>query len=1256
MKLLLFILCLSNPFYITSTLNSDGLILLSLLNHWTSVPPSLKSSWKSSDSTPCSWIGIKCDRYSNVVFLNLTASQIFGQLGPEIGQLTHLQNLSLAINGFSGTIPPELGNCSLLEYIDLSKNQLSGKMPPEIGNCKSLKSLRLYSNQLEGPIPNKLGILSQLEDLELYSNHLTGKIPVTIWKIQSVKHVLVHDNNLTGKLSSELTELKHLKNISLSDNQFFGPIPQGLGINSSLVMLSLMNNTFTGNIPPNLCFGKQLRTLYLGLNQLQGGIPQDLGKCATLARLVLNDNNLSGSIPKFEGNQNLIIIDISKNNISGVIPSSLGNCTNLIGLMLSTNNIIGLIPSELGNLVKLQVLNLAHNNLVGILPLQLSNCTQMSTFDVGFNFLNGSFPSSIRSWTRINRLILRENHFSGFVPYFFSEYAQLLELQLGGNMIQGTIPASIGSLVHLYELNLSANKLTVGIPQDVGKLKMLESLDISLNSLTGSIQILGELVSLTEVNISYNSFFGPLPERTIQLLDLYPSSFFGNPGLCVSCSTSDGPSCIKTSHLKPCATNSTDQEGNKHSNLVVLGLIVFVICWSSIIFLSSVIYLSFVIYIRQFGQISYMEVNVNCEEQEALFSNHEGGFRIIDLMDATDFLHDRYIIGEGGHGIVYKAELGVGVFAVKKVKLAGSNRRKLNLVREIEMTKNFRHQNLARCLGSWICEEYGLTISRCMENGSLNDVLHESNPQTCLAWNVRYKIAIGITKGLAYLHHDCDPPILHRDIKPKNILLDSDMQPCISDFGISITLDEFALARLRSTYHLGTRGFMAPEIACLGVTSCELDVYSYGVLLLELITRKKVLDSSFMEEETTLVVWFKSIWKRTRELEEIVDSSIAREISDLNVMVQVMKVLLVALMCTETNPGKRLKMRDAAEFFETSIDPGIFVQHDRASFHLGNSLATAAASIFFEEEVDIPASEGSFPILHILMDANTNPNNLNIIGRGTHGVVYKVPLGPVLVYAVKKVAFAGNKRKIQSIVREVKILGKIRHPNIVRLLDFSFTKDYCLILYNYMINGNLHDVLHETNPPPSLEWNVRYRIAAGIAEGLAHLHYVRLPAIVHCDIKAKNILLDSDMEPHIADFGIAKPSDQSSSSTPSSPVSGTLENAYTTANTREFDVYSYGVVLLQLITRKKAMDLSFMEGTEVGIWVRTLWEETGDIHKIVDSSLAEEVRRNSDVLEPVTKLLLLALSCTEQNPHMRPTMRDVTKQLQDKESFQVPTP
>ncbi|KAI9075923.1 hypothetical protein K1719_042124 [Acacia pycnantha] len=458
------------------------------------------------------------------------------------------------------------------------------------------------------------------------------------------------------------------------------------------------------------------------------------------------------------------------------------------------------------------------------------------------------------------------------------------------------------------------------------------------------------------------------------------------------------------------------------------------------------------------------------------------------------------------------------------------------MIKEVEMTRKIRHQNVARSLGSWIGDEYGLTISRYVENGSLHDVLHENNPLPYLTWNIRYKIAFGIAKGLAYLHHDFDPPILHRDIKPKNILLDSDMQPYITDF----------------------------EIAHVIAPGCELDIHSYGVVLLELITRKKVLDDSFVEEETTL-----------------------------------------------KDPRKRLKMIDIVEFYETPTDPGILVRHDNDSFHLGNFVLTALASLFFQEEVKIPANEGSFSALDE-GQATAEPDILNIIRRGTRGVVSKVQ------------TYSGC----------------------------SIQKDYVVIRYEYLENGNLHDLLHEKNPPPPLNWAVCYQIATGIEHGLAYLHYRCYPAVVHCAIKPKNILLDFDMEPHIADFNSAKLLDgYSLMPLPSSSILGRLgyitpENTRETAITREFDVYNYGVVLLQLITRKKTVDQSFMRGSEIGVRVRSLWRESGDIFKIVDSSLVKELlNAHTNVFEQVTKVLSMALSCTDEDPGMRPTMTDVIKEL-----------
>ncbi|KAJ1432165.1 Serine/threonine-protein kinase, active site [Sesbania bispinosa] len=777
--------------YGASALLSDGVTLLSLLTSWTFVPSIISSSWNASDSIPCSWVGVQCDHAHNVISLNLTHQGIFGQLGPQVGNLYHLQTFVLLGNGFSGKVPSELSNCSLLQYLDLSGNNFSGQIP------YSFKKLQ------------------NLQYLSLSSNLLTGEIPVSIWRITSLKHILVHNNSLFGELPLEMTKLKHLKNISLFDNQFSGVIPQSLGINSSLVKLDCMNNKFTGNIPPNLCFGKQLIELNMGINQLQGGIPSDVGRCATLRRLILKENNFTGSLPDFESNPNLIYMDISKNNISGLIPSSLGNCRNLTYINLSMNNFTGPTPSQFGKLVNLVILDLAHNNLEGTLPPQLSNCTKMDRFDVGFNFLNGSLPSSLSSWTGITTLILRENHFSGGIPDFLAKFNNLRELQLGGNLFGGKIPQSIGTLQNLfYGLNLSANGLTGDIPAEISNLKLLQSLDISLNNLTGKLDFLGSLISLIEVNISYNFFDGPVPMGLMKLLNSSPSSFMGNPLLCVSCL-----SCIRTIYVKPCVYKSSDHKGISKFQIVMIEL-------GSSIFVSAMLLITILMYLRRKELKTDYPLKHHRKE---LKTNHPLKFQsfswrntplIYDqIMEATENLNDRYIIGIGAYGVVYKAQLVTGhVVAVKKVSFGrNKEKRASSMQNEIQTIGTIRHRNLVKLFGFFFGPNYGLIIYDYIENGSLHDILHEMEPPPPLKWNVRFNIAVGIAQGLAYLHYDCIPPIVHRDIKPKNILLDADMEPLIADFGTALyrNLSEdsntyFGTRRRLSSNVVGTPGYIAP--------------------------------------------------------------------------------------------------------------------------------------------------------------------------------------------------------------------------------------------------------------------------------------------------------------------------------------------------------------------------------------------------------------------------------------------------------------
>ncbi|RZC73720.1 hypothetical protein C5167_049197 [Papaver somniferum] len=308
-----------------------------------------------------------------------------------------------------------------------------------------------------------------------------------------------------------------------------------------------------------------------------------------------------------------------------------------------------------------------------------------------------------------------------------------------------------------------------------------------------------------------------------------------------------------------------------------------------------------------------------------------------------------------------------------------------------------------------------------------------------------------------------------------------------------------------------------------------------------------------------------------------------------------------------------------------------------------------------EKRIDVLEGEGASSLLNKVMVATENFNERFIIGRGAHGIVFKASLSVDEVYALKKLEFIGNKGESVSMIREIKTVGEIRHRNLVRLEDFWLRKDYGLILYKYMQNGSLHDVLHEINPQPVLDWDVRYKIALGTAHGIEYLHYDFNPTIVHRDIKPKNILLDSDMEPRTSDFGIAKLIDHSSAYVHYISVVGTVgyippETAFTTTTTmammKKWDVYSFGVVLLELITRKKTLDPSLPDGTGIAKWVSFRWSSKDAIEEIVDPSLIDEIMYTA-AREEVMKVMSVALQCTLKDPVERPTMRGVVKLLKD---------
>ncbi|XP_020097591.1 receptor-like serine/threonine-protein kinase At1g78530 isoform X2 [Ananas comosus] len=279
------------------------------------------------------------------------------------------------------------------------------------------------------------------------------------------------------------------------------------------------------------------------------------------------------------------------------------------------------------------------------------------------------------------------------------------------------------------------------------------------------------------------------------------------------------------------------------------------------------------------------------------------------LMRKTMKLSNKDILGSGGYGTVYRLMINdTTTFAVKKLN-KGNCERDRGFERELNAMGDIKHRNIVPLHGYYIAPQFNLLIYELMPNGSLDTLLHgKSSKQETLDWATRYKIAVGAARGLSYLHHDCIPRIIHRDIKSSNILLDQNMEARVSDFGLA-TLMEANQSHV-STVVAGTFGYLAPEYFDTGKATTKGDVYSFGVVLLELLTGKRPTDESFIENGTKLVTWVKEIVEGTREEHAIDD---ALECFPLE---EVKKVFNVAEKCLESDPSKRATMAEVLKMLE----------------------------------------------------------------------------------------------------------------------------------------------------------------------------------------------------------------------------------------------------------------------------------------------------------------------------------------------------
>ncbi|XP_071705992.1 putative receptor-like protein kinase At3g47110 [Rutidosis leptorrhynchoides] len=888
---------------------TDHMALLSFKKMITRDPYGVLNSWNTSFHF-CDWSGVSCGkRHRRVTALQLISQGLEGSLSPHVGNLTFLRRILLENNSFQGTIPQELGRLSRLRVLVLQLNQFNGVIPTNLSRCSNLEQLFLDTNHLVGSIPKEVSLLLKLSRLALQDNNLTGGIPSSLGNITSMQIISVSSNPLGGSIPDTLGRLKSLRLIKAGDCKLYGTIPRSLYNLSFLTTLYLVTNQLSGTIPPDIgATLPNLVFLQLRENQLGGFLPSSISNCSKLRVLEIRNNSFRGKLSidfgKLSdiysinlGNTNLHgraeagemkFIDSLKNcsklvnfgifncKFEGVLPGSIGNLSNQIEYLdVSGNMFSGNIPSEISNLVGLSMLELSRNQFTGKIPSIIGNLQNLQYLSLYQNQLSGSIPDAIGNLSILGTLYLDSNALEGHIPSRLGNCRQLSELFLSDNKLSGNIPKEILQLSSLtITLSLFHNNLSGSVPGDVGDLKMLTNLDLSYNRLSGNIpRSLGGCISLTLLNLKGNLFQGMIPSslsslRGLETLDLSYNNLSGNIShffeqfsfllyLNLSYNDFEGEVPIVGVFANSSAFSIL---GNSRlcGGLVELGLpkckltkkhngkkfplfVIFVLSVSGLISIFSFMYLCY---------------KRKSKDQVPQSSSRNGRFLKISygqLLKATNGFSEVNLIGKGGFSSVYKGTLDEDdkLVAVKVLHLQnrGADR---SFTAECEVWRSIRHRNLLKIITScsgvdFQGNDFKALVYEFMPNGSLHDWLHTSESYTSrLNLIQRINILINIAYALDYLHNNCIPSIVHGDVKPSNILLDEDMVAHVGDFGLARFLGT-DLSLNSSSVIKGTIGYAPPEYGVGNEMTSSGDIYSYGILLLEVMTGKKPTDDRFKE-------------------------------------------------------------------------------------------------------------------------------------------------------------------------------------------------------------------------------------------------------------------------------------------------------------------------------------------------------------------------------------------------------------------------
>ncbi|XP_028122555.1 probable LRR receptor-like serine/threonine-protein kinase At3g47570 [Camellia sinensis] len=1074
--------------------------------------------------------------------------------------------------------------------LNLPNMGIGGTIPPHIGNLSFLSYFNITSNTFHGHLPSELARLHRLNVVDFGVNNFSGGVPSLFGNLPKLQYLHLANNSFTGSVPPFIGNISTLESLNLRFNFLEGGVPEEIGYLPKLKWLRMQFNQFSGSIPPTIFNISSLELIDFAHNMMSGSLPEDL--CVFLPKLEflrLSQNEFDGRIPTTLGEcRELQILSLSYNKFSGFIPKAIGNLTLLQILYLADNNFKGEIPQELGSLHSLEFLAMESANLTGLIPSSIYNSSSLKELYLQRNKLTGNIPRAIGNCTLLSVLHLGENNLTGLIPEEICELPNVRELRLCVNNLMGAIPTSIFNISSLQGMSLTENNLSSNLPSSIGLwLPNLSFLYLPTNKLTGIIpESISNASKLIALDLGNNAFTGSIPKS------------LGNLRL------------LEVLHLN----GNNLMSGSSSSS----------------------------------SELSFLTSLVNCKDLKKLLINRNplDGILPTTIGNLSASLEEFKADSCGIKGNI-PSEIGnisnLAFLYMQQNDLTGfipSTIKALGKLQILDLSNN----RLQGSIPDDICQLKHMGDLRLNQNelfGLIPECLGNITSLRYLYLNSN-KLTFVIPTRLGNLKD-----ILEINLSSNS--LNGNLPPQIGSFKVA-TLIDFSMnqftGKIPSTI-IGLQNLVTLSLAHNKLQGSIPDSFGSMVSL-------EFLDLSY------------------NDLSDVIPKSleILPHLSYLNVSFNKLRGQI-----PNGGPFANFTIQSFMSNVALCGAPKFQVPpcHTSSFHHLREKRMALALYIFLPIASILLAT--TFVFLFIkCRRRNHTPSNVdllptitpprityqqlfratngfsesNLLGMGSFGSVYKAILEDTTVLAIK-VFNLQVKGAFKSFDIECKIMRHIRHRNLTKVISSCSNLDFKALVLEYMPNGSLEKWLYSYNY--SLDMLQRLDIMIDVACALKYLHYDYSMPLVHCDLKPSNILLDDDMVAHVSDFGIAKLLDLEESVTHTKTIATFgyiapefgLEGLVSTG----CDVYSYGILLMETFTRVKPIDEMFFEDMTMKRWIRESLPNA--ISHVIDADLLklEEEHLTAVVLQCVSSIMELALSCSAESFEERMNMKDVLSTLKN---------